>query len=64
MYVWYGTNEYNFEKLESPPEYEPTKCSRCKRIIVLGEEGYSRKGGDYLCEECSFLDLMKFSRRR
>jgi len=24
-YVHYGTNEYNFEKLENPPSYEPTK---------------------------------------
>ncbi len=24
MYVYYGTNEYNFEVLENPPEYEPT----------------------------------------
>jgi hypothetical protein len=23
MYVWHGTNEYNFEKLENPPDYEP-----------------------------------------
>ena len=23
--VWYGTNEYNFEKLPDPPSYEPTK---------------------------------------
>lgn len=25
IYVWYGTNEYNFEKLENPPAYESTK---------------------------------------
>jgi hypothetical protein len=27
VYLWYGTNEYNFEKLPNPPAYEPTKCS-------------------------------------
>jgi len=39
MYVYYGTNEYNFEKLENPPDYEPTKCqvwgrnqTRCRRL--------------------------------
>jgi len=24
MYVWYGTNDYNFVVLENPPHYEPT----------------------------------------
>src|SRR3990172_1895602 len=24
IYVWYGTNEYNFEKLKNPPSFEPT----------------------------------------
>jgi hypothetical protein len=23
MYVWYGTNEYNFEKLRNPPKFKP-----------------------------------------
>ena len=55
MYVWYGTNEYNFEKLENPPEYEPTKCSMCGTIIVLSEDGYSICGKDYFCEECTAL---------
>jgi len=53
MYVWYGTNEYNFEKLSHPPEYEPTHCSRCRRVIALGTDGYSVKGKEYLCEKCS-----------
>jgi hypothetical protein len=53
MYVWYGTNEYNFEKLENPPAYEPTKCAECGRVIVLGEEGFSVKGGEYSCQQCT-----------
>ena len=53
MYVWYGTNEYNFEKLPNPPEYEPTKCSDCGRVIRLGEDGYSMQGDDYWCDRCS-----------
>jgi hypothetical protein len=57
MYVHCGTNEYNFEKLENPPEYEPTRCAKCNTVIVLGKDGYSIKGGDYFCAECSALDL-------
>ena len=53
MYVWYGTNEYNFEKLENPPTYEPTKCSNCGCVIRLGTDGYSFSGGKYLCMNCS-----------
>lgn len=52
MYVWYGTNEYNFEKLKDIPAYEPTKCSNCNNIIKLGEEGYLIKGGEYFCDDC------------
>ena len=52
MYVWYGTNEYNFEKLENPPTYEPTKCSTCKKVISLSEGGYSTLGDQIWCEIC------------
>ena len=52
MFVWAATNEYNFTKLENPPEYEPTLCAKCKRVIRLGDEGYSIKGRDYFCERC------------
>ncbi len=53
MYVWYGTNEYNFEKLENPPSFEPTRCADCGKIIHLGADGYSMQGGKYWCEACS-----------
>jgi len=57
IYVYYGTNEYNFEKLENPPEYEPTKCAKCDKIISLGEDGYTMKpGGDYICEDCAGIE--------
>lgn len=56
MYVWRGTNEYNFEKLENPPEYELTNCVKCGRRIVLGEEGYSIMNGEYNCERCTALE--------
>jgi len=52
IYVWYGTNEYNFEKLRNPPTYEPTQCSECGTIIVLSEDEYSKLGKEYWCGEC------------
>ena len=52
MYVYYGTNEYNFEILPNPPQFEPTLCSKCKRRITLGEDGYTRRGAKYTCMTC------------
>jgi len=52
IYVWYGTNEYNFEKLENPPAYEPTRCAKCNKVIRLGEGGYSQCGNEYFCMTC------------
>lgn len=52
-YVWYGTNDYNFEKLPNPPTYPPTHCAKCKRIIRRGEDEYtSIPDGTFLCEQC------------
>jgi hypothetical protein len=53
MYVYFGTNEYNFEKLVNPPKYKPTRCAKCKKVISLSRDGYSIKGGKYYCMECS-----------
>jgi hypothetical protein len=52
-YVYYGTNEYTFEKLENPSAYEPIKCSKCGTVISLSEGGYSMRGREYWCEQCS-----------
>ena len=53
MYVWAGTNEYNFETLPNPPSFEPTRCSECNRRIRLGEDGYTLSaGGIYTCMSC------------
>lgn len=52
MYVWYGTNEYNFEKLENPPEFNPTHCAHCEKIIRLGTDGYMISGKSYICASC------------
>jgi len=37
MYVYYGTNEYNFEKLAKPPKYDPTRCAGCKGMGLPGK---------------------------
>ena len=52
MVVYYGTNDYNFEKLPNPPEYEPTCCSGCSAIIKLGDGGYTTLGAQYWCAKC------------
>jgi hypothetical protein len=52
MYVYYGTNEYNFEKLADPPEFEPTRCHRCNRVIKLAAEEYSFGRDGYTCSRC------------
>lgn len=57
MYVYYGTNEYNFEKLENPPAYLPTRCAECGKIISLGYDSYSRKGEEYFCEDCTYNEM-------
>lgn len=62
IYVGYGTNEYNFEKLENPPDYEPTRCAKCNSIIVLADGGYSMTGDGYLCMKCSGIDWSQIMR--
>jgi hypothetical protein len=52
MYVWYGTNRHNFEKLENPPTYEPTRCVGCRRVIVLSKDGHEIGPEGYRCEAC------------
>jgi hypothetical protein len=62
MYVYYGTNEYNFIKLENPPHYEPTHCSKCNCVIDLGYDGYMKSSEGYFCDKCSaekYSDLRK-----
>ena len=53
MYVYYGTNDYNFLKLENPPSFEPTRCKQCRTVIRLAEDGCTMKGKNYYCERCS-----------
>lgn len=53
MYVHYGTNDYNFEKLENPPAFEPTLCDSCGNVIKLAEGGYSMGRRGTFCFNCS-----------
>jgi len=53
LYVDMATNDYNFEKLKNPPKYKPTKCSKCEKVIILADGGYSIKGGKYFCYNCT-----------
>ena len=52
MYVYYGTNEYNFEVLDNPPKYEKKKCCKCNRIIKLSEESVTIGKEGYTCSDC------------
>lgn len=53
MYVWYGTNQWNLEKLQHPPSYEPTHCAVSGRVIVLSRDGYEVAPNDsYRCRDC------------
>jgi hypothetical protein len=56
MYVWFGTNEFNFEKLKVIPSYEPTKCYKCQRIIKLGTEPHAVLKDQYTCFHCLALE--------
>ena len=64
MYVWYGTNEYNFEKLDNPPAYKPTRCAICGRIVKLGTDNFTQSGDDYWCDSCSDRELAKIMAER
>ena len=52
IFVYYGANDYNFERLDNPPAYEPTRCSVCTKRIRLAQESYSVRGGQYVCGTC------------
>ena len=64
MYVYSGTNEYNFEKLKNVPDYQPTTCAKCGAVIVLSEGGYSVCRGEYRCGRCTAAELPGFLGRR
>jgi len=61
MYVYYCTNEYNFEKLENLPSYKPTTCSKCGEVIILSEGGYCYGRDGYECGNCTDVDVPDFT---
>jgi hypothetical protein len=64
LYVYFGTNEYNVEKLPDPPGFEPTHCRKCQARIRLGEDGYSVTRDGYLCERCAAEFLASLRARK
>jgi len=64
MYVWYATNDYNFEKLENPPAYAPTTCSKCGAVIKMGTEGFTRSKDEYWCQACGEKELQQLTQHR
>ena len=60
IYIWHGTNEFNFEKLKEIPKFEPTKCLKCQRVINLGREPYAVIGDQYECFHCLVLEEKVF----
>lgn len=63
MYVYYGTNEYNFEKLANPPTFEPTRCFKCTKVIKLGKDGHSVTRDGYYCTRCAKKLIQSLSPR-
>jgi hypothetical protein len=57
MYVYYGTNEYNFEQLKNPPQFKPTYCSKCGARINKAEGGFSSGSKGCLCESCTYAEF-------
>ena len=55
MVVYYGTNEYNFEKLQNPPKFKPTRCSICQSIIKLATDNYTVLGDQHWCSKCQLI---------
>jgi hypothetical protein len=52
LFVHLATNEYNFEKLENPPSFEPTYCSACGVPVRLSRDGYKMDSKGITCLAC------------
>lgn len=53
MYEYYGTNEFNFERLDERLDYRAQTCADCGAVIELSKGGYAvQPDGKYLCAEC------------
>lgn len=53
IYDWYGSNEYNFDKLDELLPFTPIRCGVCLSMIFQSRESYSSlPDGTYRCEHC------------
>lgn len=53
MYDWYGSNEYNFDKLDDLLPFTPIRCGICRSMIFQSQESYAAlPDGTYRCERC------------
>jgi len=53
IYDWYGSNEYNFEKLDELLPFTPIRCGKCGSMIIQSQGGYaSLPDGTYRCDRC------------
>jgi|GEM_PF-522549 len=52
LFVHHATNEYNFEKLENPPQFEPTRCLGCGVRVRLALDGYVMSSEGIKCMAC------------
>ena len=52
MVAWYGTNEFNFEKLKDVPKFKPKHYEDCKKEIYISKENHIVLGGKVWCSKC------------
>lgn len=64
MVAYYGTNDYNFVKLQDPPRFEPTRCAACREIVRLARDSYMRDSDRYYCAVCARKKMTGSSRTR
>lgn len=52
-YVWFGTNQFNFETLPNPPTFRPKFCDTCHKPVKQNTESYSpNHSGGVTCGPC------------
>ncbi len=56
MYVYYGTNEYNVEVLDDPPDYAPTECAECGTVVDRSRDAHQMTQDGILCADCCEID--------
>ena len=53
-FVGHATSWHNFmdNKLENPPDFKPTICYTCDKVIRMNSEGYLKAGPEKMCNSC------------